>query len=159
MGEISLAQLKQKGVQKIYLMNRTECIAAQLAAEHQAEAVSFADIKEILAQVDLAVCAASAPHYILDRVTVEKIMPSREHRPVTLLDISMPRNIDPACAGIAGVYLAHIDDLQQVVDVTMQKRQAAIGMVEAIIEEKLAAYYDRLAKTSDPSGEFHISAS
>jgi len=158
MGEISLTQLKHKSPRKIYLMNRTQCIAEELAARHQADSASFADIKEILAEADVTVCASGAPHYVLDAVTVEKVLPARNGRRLILIDISMPRNIDPACAAFKDVYLADIDDLQQVVDATMQKRQAAVGQVESIIEDKLAAYYDRLSRVSDFDGETQISA-
>ncbi len=146
MGELALQQIRTKGVDKIYLMSRTGSTAQSLAETCGGIAVSFCDIKETLADVDLCVCSAGAPHYILDRKTIEKVMALRENRKLILIDISMPRNIEPQAAGVEGVFLSHLDDLQKVVQENKTKREAAIQDVERIIENKLAEFYKKLEK-------------
>lgn len=151
MGELALEQVVNKGIKDLYLMNRTGEKAEELAAKYNAIPASFMDIKEILTSVDACICSVGAPHYILEKATVEKIMSLRQGRPLTLIDISMPRNIDPTVSQIPSVFLSHIDDLEEVVEETMRKRQAAIGVVEEIIRAKLSEFYGKLEKLNDPA--------
>ena len=146
MGELALNQIRNKGVKNIYLMNRTGEAAQTFAQTCGAIAVSFMDIKEILSEVDVCICAAGAPHYILDRKIIEKIMLLRQNRKLILIDISMPRNIDPQVAYVHQVFLSHIDDLNKVVGENMVKRQAAILSVEKIIDQQLVIFYEKLKK-------------
>ncbi len=150
MGELTLKQIQNKGVRKIYLMNRTGGEAAQTLAETcDGIAVSFEDIKEILTEVDVCVCAADAPHFILDRKMIEKIMSLRSGRELVFIDISMPRNIDPQVGLVDKVHLVCIDELDKVVQENMLKRQSAVSEVEKIIEDKLAEFYEKLNKLED----------
>ena len=151
MGDLALTQLKNKGVKSIYLMNRTGQAAQELAEKYSAIAVSFMDIKEVLSEIDVCVCASSAPHYILDRNTIEKILTLRHNRPLILLDISMPRNIDPEISTLNNVSLYHIDDLKKVLDENMSKRENAVQLVEAMIDRQLVFFYEKLNRLqSDP---------
>ncbi len=149
MGELTLEQIRNKGVKNIYLMNRTGSAAQSLAEAHNGIPVSFDEIKETLAEVDVCVCAASAPHYILEKKGVEKVMTLKRDRKLILIDISMPRNIDPQVASIESVYLSCIDDLDRVVNENMRKRQSAVSAVESIITQKLHEYYEKLSKLKD----------
>lgn len=151
MGEMAISQFHSKGVKEICLMNRTQSTAEILAAKYACVPSAFCDIKEKLADTDVAICSTDAPHYILDHETIEKVMTIRNHRPLTLMDISMPRNIDPRVEEIPGVQLADIDDLEKVVETTMQKRKESIGSVQTIIENKLTDFYEKLTKGMDPS--------
>ncbi len=151
MGELALKQIRNKGVKNIYLMNRTGEAAQALAETCGVMAVSFMDIKEILTESDVCICAAGAPHYILDRKTMEKIMSLRHDRKLILIDISMPRNIDPQVASVHQVFLSHIDDLNKVVGENMVKRQASIFSVEKIIDRQLTIFYEKLKKLNDNS--------
>lgn len=126
MGELALSNLCSKGLGKIYLMNRTGEKAEALAAQYKGIAASFWDIKDILTEVDLCICSVGAPHYILDREKIASIMAARQGRKLCLIDISMPRNIDPQVGTLPDVYLRSIDDLDQVVNANMQKRRDAI---------------------------------
>ncbi len=146
MGELALQNIHNKGLKNIFVMNRTETIAENLAKQYRGTPVSFYDIKEILSQVEVCICSVGAPHYILDKILVEKVMGLRNQRRLVLIDISMPRNIDPQVAGIENVYLSHLDDLDKVVGETMRKRLESVSCVEAIIEEKLKTFYKKLEK-------------
>jgi len=150
MGEMAISQIHAKGVNKIYLMNRTQETAESMANKYNGIPVAFSDIKEILTEVDACVCSVDAPHYVLEKSTVQKVMALRNNRDLILIDISMPRNIDPQTASIEHVHLSHIDDLKKVVNETMRKRQASVSAVQEIIENKLNEFYAKLSKTQDP---------
>ena len=150
MSKLAVGQISDKGFRRLYVMNRTECAAEVLAKEFKGIAVSFCDIKEILSEVDLCICCASAPHYILERGAVEKIMALRGGRKLVFIDISMPRNIDPDVVQVENVLLFEIDDLDKVVEAGMIKRQAAVTEVEKIIEEKSQDFYEKISRLKSP---------
>lgn len=152
MGELAMGHIRNKAFANVYVMNRTQSIACELAGQFNARAVGFCDIKEILASVDICICSVGAPHYIIEAPLIEKVMASRSQRPLTLIDISMPRNIDPLVAKIPQIHLCHIDDLEKVVMGTMQKRQQAMGCVEQIIETKIEEFYAKMKKIQTHSG-------
>ena len=152
MGELTVEQISNRGFKKIFLMNRTHETALELAGKFGGEAVAFSDIKDILAQIDLCICSAGAPHYILDHETVVKITKrrSREQK-IVFMDISMPRNLDPKIREIAGVKLYDIDELDCVVEQNMLRRQNAIHAVETIVAQKLSEYYRKLQQNLEKS--------
>ena len=149
MGEMALTQMQKKGAKDIFIMNRTESCALELARRLNGEAVSFGDLKEVLAKADVCICSVSAPHYILDKSTVEKVMAAGRKNKLVFIDISMPRNIDPEIARIENVLLFHIDDLDKVVGDSMKKRQAAVREVEGIITEKINSFNAKISKIKD----------
>ncbi|MBP9853288.1 MAG: glutamyl-tRNA reductase [Candidatus Omnitrophica bacterium] len=146
MSKLAVGQISDKGFRKLYLMNRTIEHAQCLADTFNGEVVSFCDIKEILSDVDLCICSSSAPHYILDKLIVEKVMELRKGKQLIFMDISMPRNIDPKIASINNVVLYHIDDLESVVQENLMKREAAVRDVEKIVAAKLDEYYSKIAR-------------
>ncbi len=146
MGKLALSNLHNHLVSKIYLMNRTGEKAENLAQQYEGIAASFWDIKEILSEVDVCFCSVGAPHYILDQEKISQIMKLREGRRLVLIDISMPRNIDPAVGQLSGVHLSSIDALDGVVQANMKKRQEAIVQVEAIISQKMDEFVQKWEK-------------
>lgn len=146
MGELSVKQLQEKGIKDVYVANRTQCTAVVLAEKIGGEAVSFCDIKDVLCKVDVCICSVSAPHYILEKDIVEKIMLTREDRPLLFIDISMPRNIDPQVAKIPHAHLFAIDDLNNIVKKNLHIRQSSINEVEKIIAQKMKHYYQKVCK-------------
>ncbi len=146
MSELASNQINKKGVREIFIMNRTQTCAKALAAQCDGKAVSFCDIKEILARVDVVLCSVSAPHYILEQSTVRMAMKERRERKLLFIDISMPRNIDPAISALTNVSLFYIDDLDKVVEASMKRRQEAAKLVEGIIDTKVAQYFEKISK-------------
>lgn len=146
MSKLTVGQIQSKGFKKLYVMNRTPEHAQRLAKQFGGEYVSFCDMKEVLADVDLCICSSSAPHYILDKRTVEKAINLSNHNEKLFIDISMPRNIDPKIKDIAGVNLYHIDELNIVVAQNMRLRENAIEDVKIIIEDKIQSYYQKIEK-------------
>jgi len=148
MGKLAVEQISNKGFKKIFLINRTHDIAIQFAEKFGGEAIPFSDMKDALAQVDLCICSAGAPHYIVDHDTVAKIMRNRL-QPIVFVDISMPRNLDPKIREIANVKIYDIDHLDSVVEENLLRRQNALRDVEGIIAAKLSEYYLKLQKNLD----------
>jgi glutamyl-tRNA reductase len=156
MGEFALGHLHELGVKKFYLMNRTGEKAEDLARRYNGIPASFWNIKEILSEVDICFCAVGAPHYILDKEKIADIMTLRQGRRLVLVDISMPRNIDPEVKTLQGVLLSSIDDLHEVVDHSMKKRESAVLDVEAIIRQKILEFNNKLLKLqSNPGSDFY----
>ncbi len=114
------------------------------------ETAGFCDIKEILNEVDLCICCADAPHYILDLETIHKIKGRHCERPLVLIDISMPRNIDPRIASLENILLFDIDDLDKTLEESKNKRLNAVAAVKAIIDQKLIELFEKLKKLHSP---------
>lgn len=148
MSDLAVGHIQNKGFKQLYLMNRTPAHAEDLAAKYNGTVVPFCDIKEVLTEVDVCICSVGAPHYILDQETVKKVMPLRNDRRLVFIDISVPRNIDPAIAQLADVLLFQVDDLHEVVDANMALRRMAVVQVEEIIQNKIAEFYAKLSATA-----------
>lgn len=157
MSALAISQIHQKGLARLYIMNRTQETGEKLATKFNASACAFCDIKEILSEVDVCICSTDAPHYILDRTTVEKVMPLRQSKKLIFFDISMPRNIDPQVGDLAGAVLYTIDDLDKIVDENMRRRQNAAQEVHKIIAIKMAEFYAKLAKVQSRDPEHRLS--
>jgi glutamyl-tRNA reductase len=156
MGEIALNHLHDLGVKKIFLMNRTGEKAENLATRYNGIVSCFWNIKEILSEVDVCFCAVGAPHYILDKEKIAGIMKIRHGRKLVLIDISMPRNIDPEVKTLGKeVHLSSIDDLHEVVDNSMKTRESALEEVEGIIHQKISEFNDKIFKLqNNPNSDF-----
>lgn len=148
MGEVSLKQIISKNPKQIYLMNRTGSKAQELADKYQGEAVDFTDTKDVLTEVDLCICSVGAPHYVINQSLIQKVMPKRNNKPLLLIDISMPRNIDPLVVDVSGVTLRSIDDLDKIVQENMQRREKAIDDVKNIVDQKEQEFHTKMIKTS-----------
>ena len=90
-------------------------------------------------QIDIAISSTAAPQHILDRAKLEPLMKRRKHRPLLLIDIAVPRDIDPAVSELDNVYLYNVDDLQSIADDYLKLRQEEVARCEKIIAEKVAA--------------------
>lgn len=152
MSELAVGHIQNREFKKLYLMNRTQGNAQSLAEKYGGEAVPFCDLKELLSQVDICICSAGAPHYLLEKNVVERIMTLREHKPLVLIDISMPRNIDPCAAEVTNVLLYQIDDLREVVDANKKMRETAVNEVQTIIDSQLNEYIEKLKRLPHNEG-------
>lgn len=146
MGHLAAGHLKNKGAGHIYVMNRSREKAERLASKFAGVPVSFWDIKEVLRKVDVCICSAGAPHYLVEKGLLEEIMPGRRDRGLLCVDISIPRNIEPAVSSIDKVSLITIDDLGDVVAENMEKRYSAVSQVDAIIAAKIEEYNSKISR-------------
>ena len=117
-----------------------------MAAELGGTAVRFETWAEEFQHVDIAISSTSAPHYILDRARLAPIMKLRHNRPLLLIDIAVPRNIDPEVSYLENVYLYNIDDLQTIADDALKQRHDEIEACEAIIREKARSLHEGMAQ-------------
>jgi glutamyl-tRNA reductase len=136
-------------------MNRTGQKAELLAAQYNGVPASFWNIKEILSEADICFCAVDAPHYILDKEKIKDVMETRKERKLILIDISMPRSIDPEVKNLSGVHLSSIDDLNEVVDISLKKRESAVQEVENIIRQKILEFNGKISQLqTNPNSDF-----
>jgi glutamyl-tRNA reductase len=140
--------LLSRGARSIIVANRSHDRAVALANELGGRAVQFDDWTVEFQKIDIAISSTSAPHYILNRAKLEPLMKLRHHRPLLLIDIAVPRDIDPEVNFLENVYLYNIDDLQAIADDHLKQRKEEIARCETIISEKVKALLD--AKSFQP---------
>jgi glutamyl-tRNA reductase len=129
--------LLARGARSIIVANRSHDRAMALANELGGRAVQFGDWAAEFGKIDIVISSTAAPHHILDRVKLEALMKSRRNRPLLLIDIAVPRDIDPEVNFLENVYLYNIDDLQAIADDYLRLRKEEIARCEAIIAEKV----------------------
>jgi len=128
--------LMSRGAKSIVVANRSIERAQALAAEFGGRAVNFDDWTNEFAHIDIAISSTSAPHHILNRAKLEPLMKLRKNRPLLLVDIAVPRDIDPEVNLMPNVYLYNVDDLQGIAQDYLKQRQEEIARCEKIIVEK-----------------------
>ena len=144
MGEAVLRHLAKKGSRSILVSNRSFERAVGLAAEVGGQAIQFDAFLDAMVNADIVVASTGCPKTLLHRADVERMMQARRNRPLFLIDISVPRNIDPAVQELANVYLYNIDDLEAIVAANVRSRTAELAVCEAIINRKVTALMEKL---------------
>lgn len=129
--------LFSRGVKNIIVASRSPEKAEALAREFSGRAVQFENWSHEFEKIDIAISSTSAPHHILNRAKLEPLMKRRKQRPLLLIDIAVPRDIDPAVNFMENVYLYNIDDLQAIADDYLKLRREEIVLCENIITEKI----------------------
>jgi glutamyl-tRNA reductase len=131
--------LLSRGAKSIVVANRSLDRAEALAKDLGGRAVKFDDWTREFERIDIAISSTAAPHHILDRARLEVLMRLRRNRPLLLIDIAVPRDIDPEVNQIENVYLYNVDDLQTIANDYLDQRKEEIVKCEEIIEEKARA--------------------
>jgi glutamyl-tRNA reductase len=131
--------LLSRGARGVVVTNRSPERATALAAELGGRAVPFENWTDALDLIDIAISSTAAPHHILNRANLEPLMRRRKHRPLLLIDIAVPRDIDPAVSELDNVYLYNVDDLQSIAADYLNLRKEEVARCETIIAEKVAA--------------------
>jgi glutamyl-tRNA reductase len=143
--------LLSRGAKSILVSNRSFERASALAQDLGGQAVRFEEWPTAFLQVDIVVSSTSAPHYVLDRQRLEPLMALRENAPLLLIDIAVPRDIDPAVNYLDNVYLYNVDDLQAIADDSVRQRQEEIGRCEVIIRHRVKTLIETRRPFSPPS--------
>lgn len=146
MAGLAANHFQNKEISRIYVMNRSQDNADALVEKFGGTRVSFWDMKEILRRVDVCICSAGAPHYLVEKDVVEQAMASRLGKRLVCVDISIPRNIEPAVAQVPLVSLITVDDLGDIVTETVQRRCGAVSQVDGIIHQKTEEFYCKIAR-------------
>lgn len=132
--------LRQQGISKMIFANRTLERAQQLASEFSAKAVLLSDIPEQLVHADIVISSTASQLPILGKGAVESALKQRRHKPMFMVDIAVPRDIETEVGELADVYLYTVDDLREVIDENKQSRENAANEAYSIIDESLEAY-------------------
>lgn len=140
MAELAARHLMTNGVSEIVVANRTYERGCELAGAFSGRAVKFDIFKQEMIHSDIVLCSTGAPDYVLFKQDVHDIMKERKQRPVFLIDISVPRNIDPKVNGLENVYLYDVDDLQGVVDSNRDERSREARKAEDIITGEVEVF-------------------
>lgn len=145
MAELTAQHFAGFGLQEIFVANRAAERAAMLARQFGGEAVRFEDLADRLPSCDIVVASTSAPHYLVRPEHVRSALAARSRQNLFLIDLAVPRNIDPEVGEIAGAYLYDIDDLQHVANLNQAKRNRRAEEAETIIEEEVDRFLRHLA--------------
>jgi glutamyl-tRNA reductase len=129
--------LVSRGASSVFVTNRSFDRAEELASEMGGRAVQFDEWQAVLAGVDVVISSTSAPHYVVQPFHVEAVRRVRKFRPLFMIDIAVPRDIDPEVGEIEEVYLYDIDTLEQLADEARKRREQQIEECEQMIEEEL----------------------
>ena len=142
-GELTLRHLVGKSIAEVKIANRTRSRAEELLAGLQVKGsvVNYENIVEALRTVDIVITSVNSPSYVVSPEDVHKVMKQRSNNPLFIIDIGVPRNVDPAANRVDNVFLYDLDSLNSIVDKNVEQRKAEIPKVEAIIEEEVAAFF------------------
>ncbi|HKG52281.1 MAG TPA: hypothetical protein VKB14_17770, partial [Actinomycetales bacterium] len=135
-----LGALAAQGVRTIFIANRHADRARALAERFGGSVSALEELPARLEQADIVVASTSSPHPIVTAEELELVMRARDGRPLMLIDIAVPRDIEPTCAEIAGVALYDIDDLQAVVARNLEVRASERAGAEQVVEEEIQRF-------------------
>jgi len=145
MSELSARYLVNQGANSVRVLNRTFEHAAELAAKLGGTPVSFEDRWQHMVEADIVISSTSCPHTILAREEAEAIAAQRNGRPLCLIDIAVPRDIDPGVKNVSGVFLYDIDDLEGVVKHNAGERELAAEDAQKIVLSEVKEFRRKLA--------------
>ena len=137
MGKLTALHMKSQGVHHVTIVSRTMAHAARSAeAIGGASAAPWDELDSVLAASDIVITATGAPAPILTKAHIESVMRPRRNRPLFIIDIAMPRDVEPAAGEIEQVFLYNIDDLRATVRENLARRENEVARAEAIVSEE-----------------------
>jgi len=144
MGELSARGLLNHGANSVKVINRTLEHAGELAAKLGGVAIAFEERWQHMAEADIIISSTSCPHTILSREEAEQLVRGRKDKPLVIVDIAMPRDIDSAVREVKGVFLYDLDDLENVVDHNAGEREAAAAEAHKILQAEAQGFRRKL---------------
>jgi glutamyl-tRNA reductase len=140
MAELAARHLIELGIGDVLVTNRTIERAEELALEFHGKVVEFDSFPLELVNTDIVICSTGAPHYIISKEQMHGIMKQRKNRPVFIIDISVPRNVDPQINDMDNIFLYDIDDLQGIVTTNIQERAKEAEKADEIIRDEIDSF-------------------
>lgn len=140
MSTLAAKHLKAYGVSEVRVANRSLQAAEKLAAEIGGLASSLSDLPILLTQADIVISSTAAPGFVVDKTTMARVMRERRYRPILLVDIAVPRDIDPQVGDLDNVYVYDVDDLEAVLEGNRHARAQEAAAAERIVAEEVASY-------------------
>ncbi|MDX8046584.1 glutamyl-tRNA reductase [Gracilibacillus sp. S3-1-1] len=144
MGELAAKNIVGSGAERVTVVNRTVPKAKQLAEQFNGVAKSMDELEETLIDADIVISSTGADGYIVTKDDYQRVQAQREERPLFLVDIAVPRDLDPALESFDNVFLYDIDDLHNVIDANLEARKEAAEVIEKWIKEDIVAFHDWL---------------
>lgn len=144
MSRLALKHLTSSGVRHLTVINRTKVRADRLARQFHGQSVPFASLGASIAHSDIVFASTSSPDYLITKENLAPLLAVRESRPLILVDVGVPRNIDPDTARLDQVRLFDIDDLKQIVDQNLEARRRAAARIRPLIMEQMDRYTEWL---------------
>jgi glutamyl-tRNA reductase len=144
MSELAARHLRRSGASHVFVTNRTHERAVEMAKLFQGTPVEYTRFVSMLPEVDIVIASSGAPHYILHKEEMQRVISARKNRPMFLIDIAVPRNIDPAINDLDNVFLYDIDDLQEVVNANLRERMKEADHAEELVGEEVERMMARL---------------
>jgi glutamyl-tRNA reductase len=132
--------LRDHGIANLLILNRSRQKAEELAEELNATAMTLDRLEEALPRADILISSTASPNPVITKTDIKAALRKRRHRPMFLVDIAVPRDIEPVISKMKDVYLFTIDDLQQVVDENMQQRNKAAQSAQVDVDEAVAGF-------------------
>lgn len=138
---LAARHLVAKGVERLSITNRTYENALSLAEELRARAIRFEGFAEVLGEFDIVVTATSATEAVITRDMVKQAMRRRANRPMLILDLAVPRDVDPAVNELDNVFLKDLDAIQSIIDQNLEQRRQEIPKADAIVTEEVMNFF------------------
>ncbi|QHW34147.1 glutamyl-tRNA reductase [Paenibacillus rhizovicinus] len=140
MSELTAKHLYASGVERVFVVNRTYDRAVQLADKFNGTPLNMTEAIARLHETDIVISSTGSDGYVLMREQVDAAMRKRKSRPLFMIDIAVPRDLDPGIAAVENVFLYDIDDLEGIVESNMEQRRQEAAKIETFIEAELEAY-------------------
>jgi glutamyl-tRNA reductase len=144
MSELAARHLRRSGASHVFVTNRTHERAVEMAKLFQGTPVEYTRFTAMLPEVDILIASSGAPHYILHKDEMQRVISARRNKPMFLIDIAVPRNIEPAINDLDNVFLYDIDDLQEVVNSNLRERMKEADHAEILVTEEVERMMARL---------------
>jgi len=144
MAELSARHLLNAGASRLLITNRTEESAKRLASEFGGTAAPFEELEKTLADADIVICSTGSPTFVVTEEMVRKSRERRRNRPMCLIDISVPRNIDPNAGNVPNVFVFDIDDLESVISSNIREREREAERAELIVQSEVMQFQQSL---------------
>jgi glutamyl-tRNA reductase len=144
MSELAARHLRRSGASHVFVTNRTHERAVEMAALFQGTPVEYTRFVSMLPEVDIVITSSGAPHYILHKDEMQRVIAARRNKPMFLIDIAVPRNIEPSVNNVDNVFLYDIDDLQEVVNSNLRERMKEADHAESMVTEEVERMMARL---------------
>lgn len=144
MSELAARHLHRAGASHVFVTNRTHQRACEMAALFQGTIVEYDRFLAVLPEMDIVITSSGAPFYLLRKDQMRQVIEARRNRPMFLIDIAVPRNVEPAVNEVDNVFLYDIDDLQRVVDTNRDERKKRAQQAELLIDGEVDQLLSRL---------------
>ena len=144
MGELTLTRLMDRGAARVLLVNRSLDKAEELAARFSGQPVEFDELASALPSADIVISSTAAPGYVLGPAHFQRALRTRHGEPMFVIDIAVPRDVDPAVNALDDVYLYDVDDLREVTEANIEERRKAIAYCVEVIDAGVDQFWEWL---------------